>query len=442
MTTSDLRELLSASHELVEAGDYKTAMPLLEIVLDEDPNNAPALNMQGYIAIRLHQDTVAYQYLRRAIQCDPQRAAVWVNFALAAQHLGRMEESLACCHKAIEIDPEYALGYTNACAALVGMSRWQEAGEMARKALSLNPRDRNAACNLAHVHLAAHEWVEGWKYWEMSLGTDQRKEWSYGDEPRWDGSKGKHLVVYGEQGLGDEIMYASCLSDAIGDSEHVIIDCDPRLETLFRRSFPTAEVYGTRRDDSPHWLADATIDARVSTATLPTFYRRSDSDFPGEAFLKPDPEKVLMWKALWKSLGKPVIGICSQGGAKYTNKRGRSIPVEAFESLFEQDAIFISLDYRDGIEHPELRQYAAARADDYDDTAALIASLDRVVGVSTTAIHCANALGVPTDVLVPTWHQWRYAGAYVWSKSAKLHHQSGREWEEVIEECTATSLSL
>ena len=83
-----------------------------------------------------------------------------------------------------------------------------------------------------------------------------------------------------------------------------------------------------------------------------------------------------------------------EGGAKYTNKRGRKIPLRAWESLLKQDAIFVSLDYRDGINHKKIERYdTISKSPDYDDTAALIASLDAVVGVNTTAIHVANGLG-------------------------------------------------
>ncbi len=428
--------ILKAAHELIEQGEYKQAMPLLEIVLDDNPNNAPALNFTGYIAMKLHQDTVAYQYLKRAIQESPKQAQIWSNFGLSAQHLGRHEECLACCLKAIEIDPNYYFGWTNAGSALVAMSRWDEAEKAALESLDINPNEKNSQMNLAHVYLAQHRWEEGWKHWELSVGSEQRKEWSYGDEPRWDGSRNKAVIVYGEQGLGDEVMYASCIPDAIKDCKKVIIDCDPRLEGLFRRSFPKADVHGTRRDAMPEWLSEARIDARCSIGSLPQFYRNSDESFTGAPYLKADPDRVLMWKALWKSKGKKVIGICSEGGAKYTNKRGRKIPVDAWESLFLQDAIFVSLDYRDGIEHKKLERYdTISKSPDYDDTAALIASLDAVVGVNTTAIHCANGLGVPTHILVPKWHQWRYAGdSYVWSKTAKLYHQGNRSWAETIKD--------
>ena len=429
----ELQNILLAAHELIQTQQYQDALPLIETVLDDNPNNAAALNMAGYIAMQLHQDTVAYQYLKRAIQEDPNRASVWSNFGLAAKHLDRHQEGLSACLKAMEVDPNYVLAYANAASALIAMSRWDEAEYLANKSLEI-AQNGISQKNLAHIYLAQHKWVEGWKHWELSIGSESRKEWAYGDEPRWKGEKGKAVVIYGEQGLGDEIFYGSCIPDAIKDCKKVILDIDPKLETLFKRSFPKADVYGTRRETSPEWLENARIDARCSVASLGQFYRNKDEDFPGTPYLKADPEKVLMWKALWAKLGKKVIGISSEGGTKYTHKRTRKIPVEDWEDFLKKDYIFVSLDYRDGIEHPKVRQYHnVTRSEDYDDTAALIASLDACVGVVTTAMHCANGLGVPTHLLVPESHQWRYAGDYVWSKSATLYRQGSEEsWKSVI----------
>ena len=432
---NDSLEVLKAAHELVQHGDYDTAVPLLDELLDRDPNDPAVLNLMGYVAMQKGNDTMGYQFLKRATDEAPQQAQVWTNFGLAAQHLDRQEESLESCLKAVQLNPGYALAWTNTASTLIALSRWDEALKAAQTAIETDPDDWRAKCNLAHCYLAKHEWHEGWKYWELSLGSDQRKEWVYGKEPRWDGSKDKAVVVYGEQGLGDEIFFASCIPDAIKDCKKVIVDCHPRLETLLKRSFHKANVHGTRKDETPDWLKDARIDARCSMGSLPQFYRQTEESFSGKPYLTADPEKVLMWKSLWQKLGKKVVGICSEGGAKYTNKKGRKVPVEAWERFLRQDAIYVSLDYRDGIQHQKVRDYpASTKAFDYDETAALIASLDCVVGINTTAIHCANGLGIPTHILIPTRHQWRYAGDYVWSKTAKLYRQNGRDWADVLEE--------
>lgn len=438
LTDVEVKEIQKAVFDLIQNNELEDAANVVAPLLEHDPNDAVALNFLGIIHLELHNFHLAYQYLRRALQEKPNMAPVWVNFGLAAHELGRNEEAINAYLKSASIDNEYVKAYVNAAAIFIEESRWDEAAKSCEIALKIDPESDLAKKNLAHVHLARHEWVKGWEYWDLSLGGKYRKEWIYGDEKRWDGSKNKAVVVYGEQGLGDEINYASCIPDVVKDSKKVIIDCDPKLEKLFKRSFPDADVYGTRREQHPKWLEGARIDYRCAVSSLPRFYRNKDSEFPGTPYLKADPELVSMWKALFKSWGKPVYGLCLHGGSKLTGASWRKIRPEDFSPLFSKDAAFISLDYKGNLKHQKIKEYQwATQSNDYDVTAALIASLDAVIGVNTTAIHCANGLGIPTHILVPTKKQWRYEpskdGSYVWSKTAKLYQQkSGESWRDVI----------
>jgi tetratricopeptide (TPR) repeat protein len=339
--------------------------------------------------------------------------------------------------KSAELDPNYALAYANASASLVQMSKWDDAEKSAKMALECDSNELNAQLNLAHSYLAKGEWEKGWIEWDKSLGGKFRKEIVYKDEVKWDGSQGKNLVIYGEQGLGDEIFYASCIPDAIAISNKVYIECDKRLETIFKRSFPSAEVYGTRKEEDARWVDGADINARCAIGGLPQFCRPTSKSFPGTPFLVPDKDKVEMWKSMFKTWGKQVIGITTKGGTFRTNAKGRELTEEDIASLLKRkDIQLVSLDYSverkiDGIKYFEL----ATDAKDYDDTAALIGACDMVLGVNTTALHCSAAMGVKTWCLVPKYHQWRYAQVSMpWYRHMRLIYQDDRTWKEVIEQ--------
>ena len=431
---ADVQQIQVAAHELIERGDYSNASGLLDTLLEHDPNDATALNFTGYIALMNGNEPMAYQLFRRALAEKPGNHAIWTNFGQAAHEMGRDTEALNAFVKSAELKPDYAKAYANAAAILVQHSKWDDAEKAAQMALECDPKEQNAQMNLAHVHLARHNWKAGWEAFDLALGGKFRKEWVYGNEKRWNGEKGQAVVVYGEQGLGDEILFASCIPDAIADCKKVIIDCDPKLEGLFRRSFPKADVHGTRRDDAPEWLDKARIDARCAMGSLPKFYRNADSDFHGTPYLKADPELRKMWRGLFDSWGKPVYGLTLSGGTKRTNEAGRKIDPLQMTPLLGMDAVFVSLDYKDLPQHPKIKLFPwATQASDYDLTAALIAELDAVIGTPTTAIHCANGLGVQTHVLVPELHQWRYAGEYVWAKGCKTYQQkNGEIWRNVV----------
>jgi tetratricopeptide (TPR) repeat protein len=427
------KDLLLAIKDLVEHDDFEHAMPLIYEALEQDPNNVYALNFLGYVYLVTGKDAFAYYTFAHALTLAPNNKTILVNMGKAEHEMAKFDSAIQHFLKAAEIDPNYAMAYANAAASLIQMSQWQDAEKAALLALECNPSDISAQMNLAHCYFAKGNWKNGWINYELSLGTKLRKEYSYGDETRWNGEKDKAVVIYTGEGLGDEVLYASIVNDAIKDCKKVIIDCDKRLEGLFKRSFSKADVYGTRTDESPAWLANAKIDYRCAIASLGKFYRNKDTDFTGAAYLVADPERRIMWRALFDSYKKPVIGITSHGGFKKNNEAGRTITEDDL-SYFLNDTRyeFVSLDYKDGVSHKRLHKFKfATQSKDYDDTAALIAELDLVIGVNTTAHHVAGALGVKTVTLVPKWHWWRYAREFTWYKSQSLVRFVG-DWKSTI----------
>ena len=435
MDRDELKRIQLAIHDLINREEYSAALPLINEVLENYPNDDATLNFMGYIHLMGDQPALAYQYFRRALQESPGNKALWTSLGRAYHELDMFEDAIKCFLKSAEIDNSYALAYSNAAASFVQQSEWKNAEEVCNLALETNPDDQNAQMNLAHAYLAQGKWEDGWKQWSKSLNSKFRKEWHYGDESRWEGQAGKDIIIYGEQGLGDEIFYGNCLPDAIAISRKVYIDCDPKLEGLFRRSFPEAEVHGTRLEEHPEWLADKTFDHRCAIGGLPEFFRLDSKEFPREPYLTADPERRKMWRALFDSYGKKVIGITTHGGNKKTNQKGRELTQEDLDPLLKRDDIvLVSLDYKDKqIEGVKYFPFAT-QSNDYDDTAALIAELDAVIGVNTTAQHCAAALGVKTICLVPKNHQWRYAQPSMpWYRHMTLKYQQDKTWKEVIE---------
>lgn len=284
-------------------------------------------------------------------------------------------------------------------------------------------------------YLAKGVWDKGWDGVHHGAGQMFRPITQYGDEPEWDGSKGERVIIYGEQGLGDEILYGSCIPDAIRDCKEVIIDCDKRLEMLYRRSFPGATVYGTRRLEA-EWPNNHEWDSSIMSGILPMFYRRKEEDFPGTPFLTADPVRRLQWRAVLDSISdRPKIGITWNGGTQFTARTNRCLPLSVFESLSEfGDLIDLSHEKRDH-EGLNIHQWDhATLTDNYDDTAGLVAELDYVVTACTAIVHLAGGLGIETHVLVPEKASWRYAtNKLPWYDSVTLHRSQG-SWEHVMED--------
>lgn len=406
-------------------------------LLDKNHNDALALFLMGTIYAEAEKFGMAYNVFKRVADIRPGKAEAWNNLGMACEGRKDHQEALRHFRKAwgLERRANFASNIGN---CHLSMQEYAAAIEWSKRALGIDHECRSAKMVLGVASLACGDWATGWDNYEASLGGKFRKEVQYQEEGRWDGTKGQTVVVYGEQGLGDEVMYASCVPDIAKDAR-VILECDKRLEGLFRRSFPGIAVHGTRREPAP-WLEGAKIDARCSSGTLPKFYRRSAAAFPGAPYLEADPERVLQWAALFDSWGKrPRIGICWSGGSKHNRPEARAIGLEAFRPLIEGlDADFVSLQYKDPTAEiaatglPVRHFKRAAESADYDDTAGLVSALDMVIGVHTSVHHLAGALGVPGMILVPKQTLWLYEGDFPWYASARLVRQQGT-WLNTIE---------
>lgn len=407
--------------------------------LDQDPENPLALFVIATVYSRAERFGIAANIFTRITQIKPDRAEPWNNLGMCYAGMGDSERAKEAFFKAWGLQKQAIF------AANIGMSyhsdrKLNEAIKWCTTALEMEPDSRSAKTTLALTYLALGKWDIGWKYNAYSIGGKFRKNIQYQDEPVWDGSKGKCVVFYGEQGLGDEIMYASCIKDAQADCREVIIECDKRLQGLFSRSFPGVSVYGTRTKEGVTWPLEHKIDARLAVGQLPEFYRPSTDSCPGTPYLVADMERRIQWRALLEHCGKgkPKIGIAWSGGSKHNKPQARAMGLEPFRHiLMEIDAVWVSLQYKDPTQEieesglPVHHWKRACESDDYDDTAALVAELDLVISVPTAVVHLAGALGVKAHCLTPQEADWSFKCGFPWYKSVELFWKNhGESWND------------
>jgi tetratricopeptide (TPR) repeat protein len=326
-------------------------------------------------------------------------------------------------------------------------------------ALSINPDHPQASWNKSLAHLELGDYQAGWDRYDAGFTALVRGERNYGTKPLpvWDGTPGKTIVVYGEQGIGDEIMFASCLPDLLKVSKQVVFDCHKKLHTLFADAWPEIDIYPTREDPNLTWPVDASgkprydFDARVAIGSLPRFFRPTLLSFPGSPYLRPNIAKEAEWAVKLSKLGpRPKIGINWIGGHKRTRVEVRSTSLQSLLPILQQDADFISLQYTD-CQH-EIAEFEkkngikihyfpeASHSPHYADTAALVANLDLVITVCTSVVHLSGAMGVPCWVLTPSRPAWRYRldlDYLPWyGKSVTLFRQQPdtTDWTPVIDE--------
>jgi tetratricopeptide (TPR) repeat protein len=432
-----LSERLLLAHE-VKDENPDAAYGLCMEELQDNPDQWAAWAMAGSIACKASRLPIALACFERVTTIAPQRADAWNNLGTAWHELKIPAKARECFRRALSIT-EHPLYLTNIGATYSEEGNHIEALKWIRKAERMDPALQAIPAAAAFAELATGDWANGWKHWDQLLGVSKhRKKLGFGGFD-WDGKRTGRLIVYGEQGLGDEIMFASCIADCRPLVDSLVIECDPRLEGLYRRSFPWAEVYGTRRGER-EW--DITCDAQVACGSLPGLFRPTPESCPRTPYLTADPERRVMWRALFDSWGKPVIGIAWSGGRWSSQSRKRAIGLEAFRPLIESqpDAVYVSLQYQDDADDIAesglpVRSFQATKANDYDEVAALVAELDDIVGIHTTAHHLRGAMGRPSRVLVPYAPLWSYASGdrMPWYAAQVYHRQRKDErWIDCI----------
>lgn len=409
-------------------------------ILREDPDNAAALFLIGVLLAKTDRQGYAIPIWQKVCKLKPNKPEAWNNLGNCLMECRQLPEARHAFERALSL--KQTADYCGNIAVTYNEQGNYEAGtRWAKKALQLESSHAGAQATLGFAKLAQGDW-SGWRDYEAALGGRFRNKEHYARD--WNGKPVDTLVIYGEQGLGDEIMYASCFEDAYRCATELSIECDHRLEALFSRSFPFASVHGTRRLKTKDWGVTP-FDAQCAAGSLPSFFRPSKESCPKKPYLIADPVRRLQWRALFESYGKPVIGLAWTGGSVNTRRKDRAIGLETFRPLIEStDAVFVSLQYQDPTEEIEasgldVKHFPWVNSQDYDDTAALVAELDDLIGPPTTVHHLAGALGKKSTILVPSKPMWDCAtgDSWAWYQSQTFFRQrSGESWADCIKRLT------
>jgi Tfp pilus assembly protein PilF len=469
----------------IKSGDYDVALSICRDVIGRHPDDADAVHLAGYLHQLKGEPEAALQHFTLAAELAPRNVEILNNRAGALKTLGRYEESERAYRQAIAADPQFAFAHHNFADLLLALERPAEATARCRAALELEPglaqtystlalalerQGRYDEAIAAHresaarggdragaefgealVRLLTGELQRGWEAYESRMQyAGVRTQYERVDYPRWRGASlaGRALFVGREQGLGDEIMFASCFPDVIALAGRCFISCDRRLQPLYERSFPQATIVSGTGAEVRERLAAEQIDYQIPAGSLPLVFRTRLQDFPRHSgYLRADPERVAHWRERLAALGGGRwIGLSWRGGTEKTGARRRSIALTELRPLLEVPGTrFVSLQYGDvagevaGLErsHGIRVEHWPEVVESSDETAALMGALELTVSVCTSAAHLAGALGRPAWVLVPAVAEWRYGAlgeTMPWYPSLQLFRQPvPGDWRPVLE---------
>ena len=461
---------------LVRLMRYDEALKAAAEALRLEPGSAVVLATIAGIYHPWH-DELAVQAAQRAVEIDPACDLAHGNLASALWGLSRLDEAEKHAREAVRLNPVHLGFRTNLALVLKDQGKIDEARAMYRAMVEKAPnypkvcmdmgtlavecdgdlaaarawyrRAQSASDNPrgwlseAIVNLLDSRFEDGWPQYEWRKKTpDQRpQQQPFERFPAWQGeamAEGR-LLVFGEQGLGDEIMFASMYEDLGKRVRNVRLLCDVRAAALFRRSFPSFEVVGVPRDKfAEHAAGIKDVDKVVAAGSLGQHFRRRAADFPGRAYLRADGARVAQWKEKLAALGAGrTVGISWMGGMQRTGRSRRSLGAAELEPLLGLPGIrWVSLQHNDDDrESGRIHRFDGVTRD-MDELASLIEALDLVVSVCNTTVHVAGAIGKEVLVMAPFVPEWRYGMGgerMVWYPRARVFRQARYgEWDSVV----------
>lgn len=432
------------AHQFEEQGKLEEALQVANGVLDDDPDNAVALLVAGRVCLKMHKHGLAYNILKRSLAiCE--RYDTRINLAASCVGMQRLDEAKRITQELRRLKPQDEKSLALLCLLAVYECNPRLAIDLGEKALTLKADMFDVHESLGYAHLMLGEWEEGWKGYELFIGHSKYRPLKppHADCPYWNGEEEIDLYVRGEQGIGDEISFASLLPEMLPRMKSITYDCDEKLGGLMARSFPDAEVHATRKAKNAEkdWLAGRKFDAHCLLGSFAKHRRRSTAYFPGKPYLIADHERRVQWRALLDTLPGKKVGIAWTGGSRGTFSGRRSLALDTLLPLLRTDGVsWVSLQYQDPSD--DIREFRekhsidihhwarCTESADYDDTAALVAELDLVISVCTAVVHLSGALGKACWVLVPTRARWFYmtkGNRSPWYGSVELFRQED-EW--------------
>jgi hypothetical protein len=307
-------------------------------------------------------------------------------------------------------------------------------------ALDIRPDYGQARFAMALAQIQSGDFANGWRTYEARWQSiDHETPGRVYPMPLWDGERleSGRLLLWGEQGVGDEIMFAGLLQEVIQTGNAITLECDARLRPLFARSFPLIEVV-SRPNSEPVQAQEGVFTAHLPAGSMPGLFRMSESGFSNTAppYLKPDLDARDRFRRQYFD-GRRLVGLAWQTKNKRTGRR-RSIALAALAPLFAVHGIrWISLQYGvpdeleqqvESAQAPILIDRAVDQFADIDLFAAQVAAMDRVLTIDNSTAHLAGALGLPVWLMLPFAADWRWLTDRQdspWYPTMRLFRQAG-----------------
>ena len=431
---------------------YKEALQGYGRSIELKPNYALAFLGQSNVLTKLEAHEHAASSIDCAIKLMPDYELLFFNRGNIMDTLGKSDEAIRSFDRAIELEPTYGQAWHNRANLLGLTKRFDEAKSGFNEAIRLNPQDYDAYVSLAATYLALREFDDAIKTYEQVIALSPENadahhgfshcllqsgqfdrawdEYSW----RWDTNdyksrrklltiqspwaadkKPENLLIWAEQGVGDEIFWGANFKAAQKLANKLTVQTDPRLISLFSRALPDIQFVSSKEQ-----VPQSAYDAHLPMGDLGQALKlnaQSIQQFAGP-YLKADAAKAKKMRSALCPKGKKLCGISWKSSNKDIGAKKSMRLEDLLPALRLPGMVFVNLQYGDvareiadlKAEHGiEILQYSEVdNFNDLDGLANLIEACDVVLTTSNSTAHLAGALNKQTINLVS------FGGARIW----------------------------
>lgn len=420
-------------------------------------SKAGIANLAGLLRdLQKFEDSV--ELLRAAIYSDAENAELWNSLGTTLLESGDPAQGLTFYNEALRLQPGYARAHHNMAFCLDLMGDSAPAIEHFRTALTLNPKPEDRVTmehGLSMALMADGQLEEGWALYERRMHPLYKRRVEFVVQaPFWSGADpqevhGKRLLLVGEQGLGDEIMHAGALKEAldlVGPDGAVALVCEKRLVDIMARSFPELDAVSRHATIFKEGVQIRSIldaesrfkpDLWAPMGSLQRSLRPRPDAFPpadAGAYFTPQSDRVETLKAQLDALPKGLrVGFTWKSKLMTGNRTKYFSPFELWRPVLETPGCtFVCLQYGDVEEELTRceRDFGVTihriegldLMNDLEGVGIVGSLLDVSIGQHNTSLALSAAYGGETFVLSPTKNQWTTFGTdrLPWSPGSRL----------------------
>ncbi|HEY5337815.1 MAG TPA: tetratricopeptide repeat protein [Rhizomicrobium sp.] len=420
---SDPRILFALGNTARTLGMIQPAEMFFRQVLAIEPGRVEALINLANLLRANGQPQAAQALLTPALERNPEASEIWQTLGSVFRDMQDLAGAETHYRQALAFAPNSAVALSNLADLLAMRGENDAALAHYDRALRAEPDSAQTRLNRSILRLQLGDLKDGWRDYAARLKIPGKAPLCDHKLPAWAGAslKQKRLLVTAEQGVGDQLMFASLIPDlarrAAQEGGSIILECEPRLVPLFARSFPDVTVHASEMQMlggtvQAHygWLKSlGGANLAVEMGTLPRYLRNDIAKFPqSHAYLDADEIEILDWtKSLNDAEDGPFIGICWRSGKMTDGRAQQFAPLQAWAD-FIRDLPGAPVCVQYDATEDEIEELCALSGleivvlDDIDQkqeldrACALLSSLDAVVSAPTAVSWLAAGAGVPT----------------------------------------------